>query len=430
MDFEAEITRLRSQIREVEATEARERAAADTLVSRMRESGADLTAAENFDQIDTAYRGADAAREEAAALRHRLGAFLERAGQRAEEEPRDRDAQRDAQRVAGFAVRLLESDSYHRMRQSPSLRTRQGRVEMDPVEVMTRDEFLAAGARLRTTFDNSANIGSGLLTPDYTSKLVEQLLRRVRLLDVITVGSTDTDTVDWVEEQARTDAAAETPYGTAVPESAYGFAHKQTTVKRVGHFVPATKGILADAGQTRTLLESRLQSGLERRVESQLLGGDGLGENIKGIINSAGFATQAKGTDTRLDAVHKAMTQIRIATQSQVEPEVIGIHPTDYELVVLDKNSNGNYTVANPTDNSQPKIWGLTPVVSTLFSVGTPWVGDFREACTMWLRDGVSVSATDSHQDWFLRGMVAIMAETRLAFAVTQPKALAMVTGF
>lgn len=430
VDFEQEISKLRSEIREAESAAARERADADALVARMRESGADLTAPDNFEKVDTAYRAADEHKERAADARERLGRLLELAGQRVEESPRDRETQREARMVADFAARMIESDAYNRLRQSPALRTRQGRVEMEPVEIATRDEFVAAGLRLRATFDNSVNVGSGLLEPDYTRKMVEQLVRKVRLLEVITIGTTDTDTVDWVEEQARTDAAAETPYGTAVPESAYGFAHKQTTVKRIGHFVPATKGILSDAGQTRTLLSGRLISGLERRIESQLLSGDGVGENLKGIVNWSGTGSIARGTDTRLDAVHKAMTNIRIAGFGMLEPTVIGIHPTDYENVVLQKDANGNYQMANPVSNSQPTVWGLTPIVSTLFSQGTPWIGDFREACTLWVRDGVSVSASDSHADFFLRSLVAIMAESRAAFAVTQPKALCQITGF
>jgi HK97 family phage major capsid protein len=430
VDFEQEITKLREQIRETQGQEAHARSEADALVGRMRESGTDLTAADNFAKVDEAYKSADSLRDDVAGMRERLGRALELAGRRADEAPKDRDAQRDLRGVANLAARLLESDAYGRLRTSGVLNSRNAHVNMDPVEVMTRDEFFATGARFRTTFDNSTNIGSGLLEPDYTRKMIEQFVRRVRLLDVITIGTTDTDTVDYVIENARTDAAAETPYGTAVPESGYGFSHAQTTVKRVGHFYPATKGILADAGQTRTLLDSRLRSGLERRVESQVLAGDGVGENILGIASDTGWGTQALGTDTRIDAVHKAMTVVRLATETGIEPNVIGISPSDYEQVVLQKDANGNYQMANPVNNSAPTIWGLTPVVSTLFTDGTPWVGDFAEAATMWLREGVTLSATDSHADFFLKGLVAVMAETRVAFKLVQPKALCKLTGF
>ena len=430
-DFEQDLVALRNEIRETSAAEASERQAADALVASMRAEGANMRDEANFAKIDAAYAGADAKRDHLASLRAQQARLLEISGGKAEPASRA-EAQRAETFGRAVARRALESPQYRALLQSGVLRTKGSHVTMDPIEdIITRDEMESSGLRLRTTFDNSANIGSGLLVPDYTGKLVEQLIRKVRFLDLITIGTTDTDTVDWITENARTDAAAPTPYGTAVPESAYGFSHNQTTVKRSGHFVPATKGILADAGQTRTLLNSRLISGLELEVESQVLSGNGTGENLLGLLNvSGGIPTQARGTDSQLDAVHKAITEIVVATNGQIYPTAICMTPQDYEAIVLAKDADGRYLMANPTAGSSPTIWGLTPVVSPVFTTGSPIVGDFKEACTLWLREGVTLSASDSHADFFLRGLVALMAETRLAYATTRKQATCEVTGF
>ena len=429
--MEQEIIQLRAQIREAESQDAQARAAADDLVARMRESKADLTAADNFEKVDAAYKPADEARDRAAELRVRLNRMVEIAGGKAEPRTREEEGFARSAEARDIAARFVEHESIVRLRESRTLHQKSSRVHIDPVEdVVTREEMLASGMRLRTTFDNSANIGSGLLVPDYTGKMVEQLVRKVRLLDVVTIGTTDTDTVDWISENARTDSAAPTAYGTAVPESAYGFKHNQTTVKRVGHFVPATKGILADAGQTRTLLGSRLVSGLERQVETQVWSGNGTGENLAGIVGTAGILSQALGTDTHFDAVHKAITAVRVGSQDNIEPSILGISPNDYQKLVLEKNSQGTYLISDPTGDVRRPIWGLVPVVSTLFTDGNPYVGDFKEAVTIWLREGVSVAASDQHADFFLRGLVALMAETRLAMAVTRSSALCQITGF
>jgi hypothetical protein len=47
----------------------------------------------------------------------------------------------------------------------------------------------------------------------------------------------------------------------------------------------------------------------------------------------------------------------------------------------------------------------------------------------MWLRQGATISATDSHSDWFLRGIIAVLATMRAAFAVQRPKCFCTVTG-
>ena len=45
----------------------------------------------------------------------------------------------------------------------------------------------------------------------------------------------------------------------------------------------------------------------------------------------------------------------------------------------------------------------------------------------MYLRTGLSVTASTEHLDFFTRGMVAILAEMRAAFAVVQPRAFCQV---
>lgn len=421
---EAELLKLRTQLKDAKTHAAAERAAADQTVAAMREAGEDLTTAANFDKVDELYKRADSAKDEISGLEARHTRAMEiLGGTRA---PATRSEARDAEDMAS---RFRAGAPMQEILRSGALDGGAPIGQTRATEVKTRDEFVN-DLRARTTFDNSSNVGSGLLTPDYTGKMLEQFVRRVRLIDVISVGTTDTDTVDWVQEQARTDNAAETAYGTGVPESAYGFAHVQTTVKRVGHFVPATKGILADAGQTRTLLDSRLMTGLLLRIESQIFSGDGTGQNLLGITHASGLGTQALGSDTQLDAVHKAITNVRVNSIMNIEPTVILIHPTDYEKVMLQKTSQGQYIFANPNAGGSPSLWGLTPVVTTLVAAGSPWVGDFKDACQAWVRQGVQLSASDSHASYFIQGLVALLAESRLAYATVRGSSICAITGF
>jgi HK97 family phage major capsid protein len=50
-------------------------------------------------------------------------------------------------------------------------------------------------------------------------------------------------------------------------------------------------------------------------------------------------------------------------------------------------------------------------------------VGDFRK-CVLWEREGASIQVSDSHANFFIRNMVAILAEMRAAFGILQPNAL------
>ena len=423
-ELEKEISDLRSQVRTIDADSARERAAADKLVEEIREAGANPFDGENFAKVDEAYKRADGLKDESAEVRTRLERALSIAGEKVADHKATEGE--TAQVIRSFGERFAASDEIAQLRASGRLDMSQAHVETAPVEVATRSE-LKAGLRFRTTVDNTSGSGGGVIWSDRLEQLIVPIpVRQVRLLDVITMGDTDTDTIEWVKETTQTQSAAETAYGTAAPESAYGFTKQSTTVKRLPHFVPATKGALNDSGQLSTLLNSRLILGVRLRAESQVLNGDGTGENLLGLANTSGVGTQAKSTDTRIDAVHKAVTNVRLNYLFN-DPSVIGLHPTDYESIVLEKDANGNYTHGRPIEEIRT-LWGLTPVVSPVFTQGTAWVGDFSQAI-MWLRAGIAVSASDSHQDFFIKGLVAILAEMRAAFAVTQPKAFCKVTG-
>ena len=59
---------------------------------------------------------------------------------------------------------------------------------------------------------------------------------------------------------------------------------------------------------------------------------------------------------------------------------------------------------------------------------GTAYVGDFKEALTWFDRNKSGVFISDSHADNFVRNILVILAETRAAFAATNPAAAAKIT--
>lgn len=429
MDFTKEIASLRSQVQEKADEAASLKASADDSAAKLREEyGNGITSGEGFDKLGAAYKPADQAKAELSTLRDNLSALMERQyGEEGKLDASEADL-RSSTEARSVADRFNGSDELTRLRDGGTLSGSAAIGSTSPVEVASRDEVMD-GLRLRTLVDNTSGSGGGVIWSDRREDfIVMDPQRSVRLLDVITVGSTDTDTVEWVEETTHTDAAANTAYNVAAPESAYGFTKTSATVRRVPHFVPATKGALADSAQLRTLLDNNLLSGLRRHVESQCWSGDGTGENFEGIIINSGIGSNAFvfGTDTRYDFIHEAITTVRVNYEQ--DPSAIVIHPNDYEKVVLEKDSAGNYVHGRTVARTQP-LWGLTPVVTTLATEGNPLVGDFSNA-TLWIRSGLQLSASDSHSDYFLKGLVAILAEMRAAFAVTQPKAFCEMTNF
>jgi HK97 family phage major capsid protein len=81
------------------------------------------------------------------------------------------------------------------------------------------------------------------------------------------------------------------------------------------------------------------------------------------------------------------------------------------------------YLLGPASQATSRTIWGFPAVVSSVFPNDTALVGAYKTGAIAWVRDGVSVRASDSHEDFFTRRMVALLAEMRAAFAAWQPRA-------
>ena len=403
-----------------------------------------------FEEFDARYREADEVAENARKLRERREAFLARVaeekGSRRAPAPTGSGFTPEERRMAEtIASRYLQSEEYKRLRDSGALSGASNRINHDPVEVMERggptddggfDSPLARAlqpGRARTTV-NVGDAGAVVPIDQQVWPPVQIPVRQIQVLDLVTMLTTESDMVNYVIQSVRSDYAAETPYGTAAPEADYEFALKQASVKRIPSFIPATKDVLADQGQLQPLLQEQLMTGVRLRLESQVLSGTGTSptdSNLQGILNTSGIGsvTYQSGTghtsEYQLDVYHRAITTIRLSLFA--DPSAIVVNPIDYEWAVLKRDTYGRYIFEPNTESDVQNIWGLNTVVSPVISQGSALVGDFRTGARLWLRTGLSVTASTEHLDFFTRGMVAILAEMRLAFAVVQPRAFCVV---
>lgn len=264
--------------------------------------------------------------------------------------------------------------------------------------------------------------------------------RPLTLRRLVTNGNTTSDTIEYVRvtsitnnaapvAEATSSAAPTAPGGAGAlvnvagggykPESALALAKVSTTVKTIAHWIPATKRALADAGQVRTLIDQFLRYGLEEELEDQIMNGDGSGENFEGIANVSGTQAQAWDNDL-LTTTRKARTKVRIVGRST--PTAYVMNPADWERIDLLQDNEARYYFGGPQRLGQPTLWGLPVVECEAVPAGVGYVADWRKA-VLWDREQANISATDSHADFFIRNLVAILGEMRAGFGVLQPSA-------
>jgi HK97 family phage major capsid protein len=248
-------------------------------------------------------------------------------------------------------------------------------------------------------------------------------------LSVIGTATTDSDVVEYLEETTYTNNASPTAEASDAPESAVAFTKRTDNVREITHFIPVTRRALADQAFLQDWLNNRLVDGVRRRLQQQVLTGAGTTQDLEGIYtnSSIGSVDRSNASVTMLDSIAKCITTIR--TSAFREPDFVGIHPNDYETLVLNRadavsasDRAGDYLYGNPITGGPRTIWGVPAIVHTAFTSGTPLVGVGNEA-VLFVRSGVEVAASDSHSDYFIKRQVALLATMRAAFGVITPGA-------
>jgi HK97 family phage major capsid protein len=250
--------------------------------------------------------------------------------------------------------------------------------------------------------------------------------------DLVSVRQTMSDTVEFVRQTTQSNAAAPVPESNVTdytgatgevsgrkPESNMGWEKVTETVKTIAVWVPATKRAISDVAQLRGLIDQELREDLAEELEDQMLTGSGTGEELHGLANTAGTLGQTWDTDL-ITTTRKALTNLFI--NGKTRPTAWLLHPQDWETIELLKDAENRYYWGGPMARGAMTLWGVPVVQSFFLSQGTAWLGNWSKA-VLWDREQSNISVSDSHADFFVRNMVAILAEMRAAFGVIRPSA-------
>jgi len=287
------------------------------------------------------------------------------------------------------------------------------------------------GRKALVTGSDDDSAGAFVQT-DYTG-IYEPLGRRPRtVLDLISQRTTGSDLVEFVRQTVQ--AAQATPVAEAnvttysgatgevegvKPEATIGFEKVTEAVKTIAVWIPATKRALSDTAQLRGLIDQELREDVMEELEDQVVAGTGVGENLTGVLNTAGILVQAWDTDI-LTTTRKAKTTLQASGRSRATAWVF--HPNDWETIDLLTDLEGQFHFGGPLREGTKSLWGVPVVESEAMTEGTGLLGDWRKA-VLWNRERTTIQVSDSHEDFFIRNMVAILAEMRAAFGIIRPSA-------
>jgi HK97 family phage major capsid protein len=249
-------------------------------------------------------------------------------------------------------------------------------------------------------------------------------MRPLVVRDLITPGSTSSNAIEYPVEtdNPSVTGAAVVSEAALKPQSNITFDLKSVPVRTIAHWMKASRQIMDDVPQLQSYIDGRLRYGLSFVEENELLYGDGTGQHILGIIPQASAYSAAftPANSQNIDTLRLASLQ---ATLAFYPATGYVLHPTDWAKIELTKDAQQRYIVGNPIDPIAPRLWNLPVVQTTAMQVTKFLTGAFRLGAQIFDRMSMEVLISTEDQDNFVRNMITIRAEERLALAVYRPAA-------
>lgn len=257
--------------------------------------------------------------------------------------------------------------------------------------------------------------------------IVPEVRRRLQILAAIPKGTMDNSSFHYTRETGVFDGAVETAEGAMKPAGAVGFADAEVVAVTIPAWLKVPRQQLADVPQLLQTLQGRLMYSVNRRIESQIVAGDGVGQNMRGILNTTGIASVAYAAGTPLsDLTLDAITDVLL---SDCVPDLAIFNPADLAKMQKAKAAGSGQRLDSEGAFAQTAntIWDLPKVASTAMPVGKALIGDMALGATLFVRDGMTVRISDSDQSDFISNRSTILAETRCGLAIWNSQAFAEV---
>ena len=197
---------------------------------------------------------------------------------------------------------------------------------------------------------------------------------------------------------------------------------QQRPVTTIAAFMKASRQAWDDFPMFQSWIDSRMLYALAAAEEKQLLNGTGVAPQLEGLMIVAQAATTVPGTGGIAVLDNVAAGLAALYGRSYI-PDGIVLSPADWAKVVTAKAAGGPYMLDPRGAVVAPTLWGTPLVISPAMAAGSYLVGQFNPYCQIFDREEAVVEVADENQDDFVKNLVTVRAEERLAFAIYQPGA-------
>lgn len=316
--------------------------------------------------------------------------------------------------VRSLGQRFVESDQY----KSWSSGDQHSRTKLQ----------LAVKGRIRQPLEVRANTitepGSGWPFLPQRVGIFDQPTLPLVMRDLLTVVQlSGTNAVEYVLETWNYAADYQVLEGDKKAQGDVTYTEKTAMVRTIAWFIKTSRQMLADAPYFASTIDSQLLYGVAKKEDHELLWGDGAAGHLLGIMPQATPLPADVLPDMTYAADTIAAAIAHLASIGYV-PTAVVMNPLDWASMQISKTTQGMYILGGPpAGNAARTLWTLPIVNTSEMPRGQFLVGAFPPNATLFDREAASVDVAYENEDDFVRNLVTIRCEERIALAVYRPQA-------
>lgn len=222
--------------------------------------------------------------------------------------------------------------------------------------------------------------------------------------------------VAWAEKTARDGAVTSVAEGGAKPQIDFDIVEVSKKVEKLAGWIKASKEMLQDLPWMGAEIRSELTEQINLLLDTQILSGDGVTPNLKGILTYAATVSVA-GTPFALGVDLANNYDVILATAAVVRnrffnPKYVILNDMDAAMLNVNKvAATGVYL--NPPFSSVDgmTIGGLRVITNPAMTAGNFLVGDFTKD-VLGIREEININIGYVNAD-FTNNLVTILGEMR-----------------
>jgi hypothetical protein len=240
--------------------------------------------------------------------------------------------------------------------------------------------------------------------------------------------------VEYVQHTSNTNPASAVAELGTKPDLGMVLTTVSQKYQKIAALASVSSEAIWDFSAFMSFVPQELQRAVIDAETNEVINGSGSSPHLLGLLNTSGVLTRAMSSDTPLDAIRKAINDIRVGT-SFAAANLILMHPTTLSDLTLQKATTGAYLL-NPDDPNAigdiRSIFGLKVVTNTAIAAGTAVVLDSNFVYA-WTRRGLTIdmnsTGSDGSTNYWTQNAVSFRCEERIAIGVARPTTVNIVTG-